>query len=226
MTAILTSLKRFPYYRDMQLRQEWKGQASVGDGFMKVGGAQTGQYAVLGDDLAGKTVLIIGYGSIGAAIEARLVPFGVKIIRLARSARQNPEVFAVGELRRLLPEADVVVAIVPLTAETHGLIGATEIGLMKPGALLVNAARGPVVATEALVEALQQHRIQAVLDVTDPEPLPAGHPLWSAPNCMITPHVGGSTPEFIHRAFRFGAEQVRRFIAGKELENVVTDAGY
>jgi phosphoglycerate dehydrogenase-like enzyme len=226
LTAILTSLKRFPYYRDMQLRQEWKGQASVGDGFMKVGGAQVGQYAVLGDDLAGKTVLIIGYGSIGAAIEVRLAPFGVKIIRLARSARKNPEVFAVGELRRLLPEADIVVAIVPLTPETHGLIGATEIRLMKPGALLVNAARGPVVATDALVEALQQHRIQAALDVTDPEPLPASHPLWSAPNCMITPHVGGSTPEFIHRAFRFGAEQVRRFIAGKELENVVTDAGY
>jgi phosphoglycerate dehydrogenase-like enzyme len=226
LTAILTSLKRFPYYRDMQLRQEWKGQASVGDGFMKVGGAQVGQYAVLGDDLAGKTVLIIGYGSIGAAIEARLASFGIKIIRLARRARQNPEVFAVGELHRLLPEADIVVAIVPLTAETHGLIGATEIGLMKPGALLVNAARGPVVATDALVEALQQHRIQAALDVTDPEPLPAGHPLWSAPNCMITPHVGGSTPEFIHRAFRFGAEQVRRFISGKELENVVTDAGY
>ncbi len=226
LTAILTSLKRFPYYRDMQLRQEWKGQASVGDGFMNVGGAQVGQYAVLSDDLAGKTVLILGYGSIGAAIEARLAPFGVKIIRLARSARQNPEVFAVGELRRLLPEADIIVAIVPLTPETHGLIGAAEIGLMKPGALLVNAARGQVVATEALVEALQQHRIQVALDVTDPEPLPSEHPLWSAPNCMITPHVGGSTPEFIHRAFRFGAEQVRRFIAGKELENVVTDAGY
>jgi phosphoglycerate dehydrogenase-like enzyme len=226
LTAILTSLKRFPYYRDMQLRQEWKGQASVPDGFMGVGGAQVGQYAVLGDDLAGKTVLIVGYGSIGAAIEARLAPFGAKIVRVARSARKEPEVFAVSELRRLLPEADVVVAIVPLTAETHGLIGAAEIGLMKPGALLVNAARGPVVATEALVEALQQHRIRAVVDVTDPEPLPAGHPLWSAPNCMITPHVGGSTPEFIHRAFRFGAEQARRFVAGEELENIVTDAGY
>jgi phosphoglycerate dehydrogenase-like enzyme len=226
LTAILTSLKRFPYYRDMQLRQEWKGQASVRDGFLKVGGAQVGQYAVLGDDLADKTVMIIGYGSIGEAIEARLAPFGVKIVRLARSARKEPKVFAVGELRRLMPEADVVVAIVPLTAETEGLIGAAEIRLMKPGALLVNAARGPVVVTDALVEALEQNRVRAVLDVTDPEPLPAGHPLWSAPNCMITPHVGGSTPEFIHRAFRFGAEQVRRFIAGEELENVVTEAGY
>ena len=227
LTAIMSSLKRFPHYRDMQLRQEWKGQASIANGFMDVGGAQVGQYAVLGDDLAGKTVLIVGYGSIGAAIEARLRPFEVKrILRVARSARKDPEVFAVGELRRLLPEADIVVAIVPLTPETQGLFGAAELAVMKPGALLVNAARGPVVVTDALVEALQQNRLQAVLDVTDPEPLPAGHPLWSAPNCMITPHVGGSTPDFIHRAFRFGADQVRRFIDGEELENVVTDAGY
>ena len=227
LAAILGSLKRFPHYRDMQLKQEWKGQASIPDGFMKVGGAQVGQYAVLGDDLAGKTLLIIGYGSIGAAIEARLKPFEVKkVLRVARSARKDPEVFAISHLHKLLPEADIVVAIVPLTADTEGMIGAAEIGLMKPGALLINAARGPVVATEALVHALDQNRIRAVLDVTDPEPLPAGHPLWSAPNCMITPHVGGSTPEFIHRAFRFGAEQVRRFLAGKELENVVTEAGY
>ncbi len=90
------------------------------------------------------------------------------------------------------------------------MIGKQEIGLMKQDSLLVNAARGPVVDTDAMLEALQQHKIAAVLDVTDPEPLPEGHPLWSAPNCMITPHVGGSTPQFIHRAFRFGAEQVRR----------------
>ena len=226
LAAILSSLKRFPLYRDMQLREEWKGQASVADGFLNEGGAQVGQYRVLGDDLAGKTVLIVGYGSIGAAIEARLVPFGVQVQRVARSARTMPQVHAVDDLRHLLPGADIVVVIVPLTAETRGLIGSTEIGLMKRGALLVNAARGPVVETDALVEALTRHRIQAALDVTDPEPLPAGHPLWLAPNCLITPHVGGSTPEFIHRAFQFGAEQVRRFVAGKTLENIVTDAGY
>ncbi|MEO6815309.1 MAG: 2-hydroxyacid dehydrogenase [Edaphobacter sp.] len=226
LTAILSSLKQFPRYRDMQLREQWKGQASVSDGFLNEGGAQVGQYRVLGDDLAGKTVLIVGYGSIGAAIETRLAAFEVRVLRVARSARQAPEVHAVTDLQKLLPEADIVVAIVPLTAETRGLIGATELGLMKQGALLVNAARGPVVATDALVEALTTHRICAALDVTDPEPLPAGHPLWLAPNCLITPHVGGSTPQFIHRAFGFGAEQVRRFIAGKPLENVVTEAGY
>jgi len=226
LTAILSSLKRFPRYRDLQLRQDWKGQASVTDGLLNEAGAQVGQYQVLGEDLAGKTVLIVGYGSIGAAIEARLQPFGVTIVRVARSARTEPEVLAIDELHRHLPKADVVVLIVPLTWETHGLIGATEIGLMKRGALLVNAARGPVVVAEALLEALEQHRIRAALDVTDPEPLTAGHPLWSAPNCLITPHVGGSTPEFIHRAFRFGAEQVRRYLAGEELENIVSEVGY
>lgn len=226
LTAILTALKRFPYYRDMQLRHEWAGQASISDGFMNVPGPQVGQYEILGDDLAGKTVLILGYGSIGAAIEARLAPFGVNVLRLARTARKQPEVFPIGQLHPLLPKADIVVAIVPLTAETHGMLGAKELNLMKPGALLVNAARGPVVVTSALLDALNQHRLRAVLDVTDPEPLPADHPLWSAPNCMITPHVGGSTPDFIHRAFRFGTDQVRRFIAGEKLENLVTDAGY
>jgi len=226
LTAILASLKQFPVYRDAQMQQVWRGQAAVSDGFLNEGGAQVGQYRVLGEDLSDKTVLIVGYGSIGAAIEARLNPFGVKVLRVARSAKSEPEVSSVSELHRLIPEADVIVAIVPLTEETRGLIGAAEMNLMKRGALLVNAARGAVVGTEALVEALNEHRIRAALDVTDPEPLPDGHPLWLAPNCLITPHVGGSTPEFIHRAFRFGAAQVRRYLAGEPLENTVTAAGY
>jgi phosphoglycerate dehydrogenase-like enzyme len=226
VTAILSSLKRFPVYCATQMRQEWVGQAAVRDDFLSEGGVQVGQYRVLGDDLAEKTVLIVGYGSIGAAIEARLAPFGVKVLRVARSAKSSPEVFAISELRRLLPQADIIVMIVPLTDETRGMIGAAELALMKRGALFVNAARGPVVVTDALVETLNAHHIRAALDVTDPEPLPAGHPLWSAPNCLITPHVGASTPQFIYRAFRLGAEQVRRFMEGKALLNVVGDSGY
>ena len=226
MAAVMATMKRLPVYRDFQDKQQWKGFATAVDELNAEAGAARGQYRVLAEDLAGKTVLIVGYGSIGAAIEARMTPFGVTVLRVARSARETPKVSAISELHALLPEADVVVLIVPLTDETRGLIGAAEIGLMKRGALLVNAARGPVVATDALVAALQEGRIRAAVDVTDPEPLPVGHPLWTAPNCLITPHIGGSTPEFIHRAFRFGAEQVRRFVAGEPLENVVTDAGY
>jgi phosphoglycerate dehydrogenase-like enzyme len=226
MAAIMATMKRLPLYRDLQNKAQWRGFATVTDGFLGESGAPRGQYTVLGEDLAGKTVLIVGYGSIGAAIEARLTPFGVTVLRVARSAREQPKVNAISQLHQLLPLADIVVLIVPLTDATRALIGAAEIGLMKRGALLVNAARGPVVDTAALLEALEQQRIRAAIDVTDPEPLPAGHPLWSAPNCLITPHIAGSTPEFIHRAFRFGAQQVRRFIAGEALENVVTDAGY
>src|SRR5450432_3284998 len=215
MAAIMSTMKRIPLYRDLQNKSQWRGFASITDGFLSEPGPARGQYTVLAEDLSGKTVLIVGYGSIGAAIEARLTPFGVSVLRVARRARETPQVSAIGEMERLIPQADVVVLIVPLTAETKGLFGAREIGLMKRGALLVNAARGPVVVTDALVAALQEHRIRAAVDVTDPEPLPAGHPLWSAPNCLITPHIGGSTPEFIHRAFRFGAQQVRRFIAGE-----------
>jgi phosphoglycerate dehydrogenase-like enzyme len=226
LAAIMATMKQIPLYRDLQTKQEWKGFATVTDGFLSEPGPARGQYTVLAEDLSDKTVLIVGYGSIGEAIEARLTPFGVNVLRVARSAREAPLVSPVSQLRALLPQADVVVLIVPLTSETRGLIGTAEIALMKRGALLVNAARGPVVVTDALVQALQEKRIRAAVDVTDPEPLPAGHPLWSAPNCLITPHIGGSTPEFIYRAFRFGAKQVRRFIAGQPLENVVTEAGY
>jgi phosphoglycerate dehydrogenase-like enzyme len=226
MAAVMATMKRLPEYRDLQAKEQWRGFATKADELAGEPGAARGQYRVLAEDLSGKTVLIVGYGSIGAAIEARILPFGVTVVRVARNAREAPKVSAISELHALLPEADVVVLIVPLTDATRGLMGATEIGLMKQGALLVNAARGPVVVTDALVAALQEGRIRAAVDVTDPEPLPAGHPLWRAPNCLITPHIGGSTPEFIYRAFRFGALQVRRFIVGETLENIVTDAGY
>ncbi len=232
LSAILAVMKRLPLYRDLQHQHDWRGlgvsSAPPNDGLLSTELRTTRPlpYKVLGEDLNGKTVLIIGYGSIGAAIEARLQPFGVNVLRIARSARTTPPVSTIGDLHALLPQADIVVLIVPATPETKGLIGAAELALMKPGALLVNAARGPVVVTDALVEALQQNRIRAALDVTDPEPLPPEHPLWDAPNCFITPHVGGSTPGFVHRAFRFAGEQIRRMDAGEPLENIVTDAGY
>jgi phosphoglycerate dehydrogenase-like enzyme len=153
-----------------------------------------------------------------------LAPFNVDLLRVARTARTNPEVHAVSELESLLPRAHVVILIIPATAESNKLISTRQLSLMPQGALLVNAARGPIVDTDALVQALNVGRIRAALDVTDPEPLPAGHPLWSCPNLLLTPHVGGSSPQFAANALRIAAEELRRYIAGEPLRNVVQAA--
>lgn len=172
--------------------------------------------------LADKTVLIVGYGSIGSAIERRLAGFEVEVVRVARSARDGePRVHGLDELPGLLPQADVVVLIVPLTPETRGMVDADFLARMKPGALLVNAARGQVADTDALVAALSEGRIRAALDVTDPEPLPAEHPLWEAPGLLLTPHIAGSTQASIDRVFATVRRQLERFSAGEPLEGVV-----
>lgn len=234
LTVVLASLKYLPLYRDHQNAGQWRGQVAFGGGFRahdekpdaaaKAQSLQTGQMIVLSDELFGKTVLIVGYGSVGAAIEARMKPFDVKILRVARNARDG--VSAIADLPQLLPLADIVVMIVPLTPATRGMFGADLMARMKTGALLVNAARGPVVVTDDLVAALRQGRIHAALDVTDPEPLPPDHPLWHAPNCLITPHIGGSTGGFIARAYALVTRQLHHFVKGEPLENVVGDAGY
>jgi phosphoglycerate dehydrogenase-like enzyme len=172
------------------------------------------------DALTDRTVMIIGYGSVGAAIERRLVPFETEIVRVARTARDG--VHPVSALPELLPDADVVVLIVPSTTATTGMVGKAFLACMKDDALLVNAARGTVVDTDALLDELTARRLRAVLDVTDPEPLPEGHPLWSAPGVFITPHVGGSTPASRRRAVALVREQVRRYAAGEPLRNVIT----
>lgn len=177
------------------------------------------------DELAGKRVLIVGAGSIGAALRARLAPFEVSFTLVARTARPEQGVHGVDELPGLLPGADVVVLLVPLTEATRGLVDADFLAAMPDGALLVNAARGPVVRTDALVAELRTGRIAAALDVTDPEPLPADHPLWELPDVLLTPHVGGSVRGLLPRAYRLVAAQVRRLATGQPLENVVT-GGY
>jgi phosphoglycerate dehydrogenase-like enzyme len=176
-----------------------------------------------GRSLADRNVLIIGYGHIGQAIERRLQGFEVaSITRAARHARSGPPlVHPVSELHQLLPQADVVFLIVPHTPETEGMIGAAELKLLPDHALLVNVARGKLIDTDALVAELAAGRIQAALDVTDPEPLPADHPLWHAPNVLISPHVGGASSAFGPRADRLIAAQLARFAAGQPLANVV-----
>jgi phosphoglycerate dehydrogenase-like enzyme len=177
-----------------------------------------------GRSLADRRVLIIGYGNIGRAIERRLQGFEVaSITRVASTARQGPpRVHAVDELHDLLPQADVVILIAPHTPETEGLISREELRLLPDNALLVNVARGKLVDTDALVAELSTGRIRAAMDVMDPEPLPDGHPLRALPNALITPHIGGMSSAFFPRADRLIAAQLRRFMTGEPLENVVS----
>ena len=225
LSAILAMLKHFPLFLDVQRSGEWKRRFEATKEYETVSGDTREHYPpVMLEELTGKTVLMVGYGSIGKEIERMLEPFHVDLIRVARTSRQNPMVKPVSELDALIPQAQVIVLILPATAESRGLIGETQFELMQQGTLLVNAARGPVVNTDALVAALQSGRIRAALDVTDPEPLPLGHPLWKCPNLLITPHVGGSSPEFARRALKVAENELRRYMAGEPLLNVVQAA--
>lgn len=170
--------------------------------------------------LADRCVLILGYGSVGAAVERRLAGFEVDILRVARRARAG--VLGLDQLPDVLPRADVVVVLVPMTEQTRGMVDAAFLGRMRNGALLVNVARGAVVQTDALLAELRSGRLTAAVDVTDPEPPPPGHPLWSAPNLLLTPHVGGNTSAFLPRAFGLLRDQLSRWTAGSPLENVVS----
>jgi phosphoglycerate dehydrogenase-like enzyme len=225
VSAILAMLKYFPLYGELQRTADWRGRAQASKDYASLHADSRPQYpAVLQEELHAKRVLIVGYGDIGKTIEKYLTPFGVEIARVARSERITPEgyrVAAIDSLDALLPNAEIVILILPHTPESHGLIGAKQLALMPQGALLVNAARGPIVQTDALVKALNSGRIRAAVDVTDPEPLPPDHPLWLCPNLLITPHVAGSTPQFSPRAVGIAAEQVGRLLRGEPLINVV-----
>ena len=171
-------------------------------------------------DLGEWTVVVVGMGSIGRRVERHLTGFGTEVIGVASHARDD--LHGVDELEALLPRADAVVILAPLTDATRGLIDARRLAAMRDGAVLVNAARGPVVDTDALVAEVTTGRLRAVLDVTDPEPLPDGHPLWSAPGVLsITPHIAGDSPAGNARAAALAGDQLARWVAGEELHNVV-----
>lgn len=199
--AILASLRGFPGARDAQARGEWAGY--------------------LPTELAGRTVVILGYGSIGSAVAARLRPFGVGIVGVARTARDG--VAGIRDIDRLLPGADIVVDLLPLTSETDRFLDARRLRLLPDGALVVNAGRGRTLDTDALVAEAGSGRLSAALDVTDPEPLPSGHPLWAMPNVLITPHIGGDSAQSDARSWAIVDAQVRRYLAGEPLVNVVPE---
>jgi phosphoglycerate dehydrogenase-like enzyme len=181
--------------------------------------------SVFHESLADKRVLVLGYGSIGRAVAARLTPFEVQVTAVASKPRAGDElvrsVHGVDELPALLPHHDVVVVIVPLSERTAGLVDDAFLSAMPDGSLLVNVARGGVVDTDALVRHTAAGRIRAALDVTDPEPLPADHPLWASPGVLITPHVGGASTAFMPRAARLLQEQLGAYAAGRPLRNLV-----
>jgi phosphoglycerate dehydrogenase-like enzyme len=201
---IIASYRKLPRFAVAQHEGRWDATAS--------------------ECVAGKHVLIVGYGDIGAAVERRLAGWEVTIERVARHARDG--VRSIGELQKILKDADVVVILLPVTDETRQLVNADFLKNMKDGALLVNAARGVIVDTDALLAELTSGRIRAALDVTDPEPLPDGHPLWRAPGLLLTPHVGGTVYEGRGRAYKVVSEQLARLAAGEPLRNVIGAGGY
>jgi len=199
LAGILALYKEFPHHVTAQARGRWEPR----------------QVRLLG----GSRVLFVGYGSIAECLERYLEPFGVDVRRVARKPREGVD--GISELSVLLPGADIVVVLTPLTAQTHGLIDEEFLTLMKPGALLVNGARGLVADTGALVAAAERGKVRAFLDVTDPEPLPEGHPLWSSPGVFITPHIGSLVPENRERAFAVVRDNLVRWARGEPLRNVV-----
>lgn len=171
------------------------------------------------ESLADRRVLIVGHGGVGAAIEARLAPFETTVVRVARTARAG--VHGIDQLPTLLPSADIVVIAVPLTDDTRGMVDAEFLGAMRDGAMLVNIARGAVADPDALLAEATSGRLRFALDVTEPEPLPEGHPLFALPNVLVSPHVGGASSAMLPRMARLLRAQIERMGAGEEPLNVV-----
>jgi len=210
LALALASIREVPEFAAAQAYGDWKP-------------------LVLRRSLADRRVLVLGYGNIGRAVVRRLLPFEVSVTAVASRARAGDDlvdaVHGTDELPDLLPHHDVVIVIVPLTDATRGLVDAEALALLPDGAVVVNVARGPVVDTHALVAECASGRLRAGLDVTDPEPLPADHPLWTTPGVLITPHVGGATDAMRPRAVALVRRQVEALRDGRPLDNVVVEAG-
>ena len=203
--AVLADAKRLRTCADQQARRAWEH--------------------VTMRDLAGLEVLVLGHGSIGRASARLLEPFGVSRARRRAPRAPGEGVAALDQLDALLPGADVVVNLLPLTDATRGLVDARALARLRDGALYVSAGRGATTDTGALLAELRAGRLRAVLDVVDPEPLPPDHPLWDAPNLVLTPHSAGDTPGADRAAWALAGEQLHRYARGEPLLNVVGE-GY
>lgn len=202
--ALLAVLHEFPQFVQRQAEGTWDRHET--------------------DELAGKRVLVLGAGDLGTQVKRRLEAFDARVTMAARTARDG--VISIDQVPAVLGDHDVVIVMVPLTPATTGLIDAEFLAAMPDGAVLVNAARGQIVVTDALIAELTTGRLRATVDVTDPEPLPDGHPLWSTPNIFVTPHIAGAVPGAPGRALTVVTENLRRFAVGEPLRNVVGENGY
>ncbi len=205
----LSMFLHLPGYWANQEKQVWKNEGAV-------------------NSIYGSTALVVGLGDIGGEYAKRYRALGGHVIGVRRSNTAKPdfvdELALMNQLDELLPRADVVALSLPETPETHKLFGKEKFSLMKPGAVLLNVGRGQAIDTDALCDALNSgHLGGAALDVTDPEPLPAEHPLWKAKNVLITPHISGgyNLPETYERVFQIAAENLGRYFRGEKLNNLV-----
>ncbi|MBI4463947.1 MAG: D-2-hydroxyacid dehydrogenase [Acidobacteria bacterium] len=212
--ALLFALaRRFPDSFRYQAERRW-------------GQAESWQPGRLPTELNGKTLVLIGFGSIGREVAVRAKALGMRVVAVKRDPSHGAEcadqVYGTQQLLAALPQADYLIVTAPDTPETHCLIGERELRCLKPTACLINVSRGSLVDTEALTRALESGRLAgAALDVTDPEPLPPEHPLWTLPNVLLTPHLGGATDRYWERQLELLQENLRRYLAGEPLQNVV-----
>lgn len=188
-------------------------------------------YGARVERIGSKTLGVLGVGAIGAHAARVGKAFGMRVIGLRRGGHGAPDVdemFAPDARREFFAQSDVVMNTLPLTEDTRGFMGASEFAALPDGAIVINTGRGETIDTDALMEWAKSERARAaLLDVTDPEPLPANHPLWDLDKVFITPHYSGNHPDYTERANAIFLENLRRFVAGETLLNVVdVDAGY
>ncbi len=201
MTLILASQRGWPEVGRNQDSQKWDRPMWPG--------------------LIGRRVLLIGVGGIGQEFALRIAGFGAKLTRVARTARDDTH--GIDELPDLLPDADIVVLAIPLNDETRGLVDDSFLNQLPAGALVVNVSRGPIVDTAALVSHVRSGAVRSALDVVDPEPLPAGHPLWSLPGSLLSPHLGGAVQSMNTRVDPLVLEQIDLLLRGGRPKNIVID---
>lgn len=212
LAATLGLYHQFPRYHDAQRRAVWDSSGNA---------LTTPPDRIPADDLHGKMVTIVGHGSIGRAVAERMAPFGASVRGVTRhGGGETQPTEALGDL---LPTTDVLVLLCPLSDATRGLIDGPALAALPDDAIVVNAARGAVLDHEALEAEVRSGRLRAALDVTEPEPLPDGHPLWSVPGMLITPHAAGSSRHWLERAYALVGDQLRRLAAGEPLLNLRTD---